>query len=110
MLRDAWDPEKMDALLMCIPTDQAVGHAGQGDFTADCDGRITRGPGLIYGGAQIMKTDGLAEIPDKAFSLNVLWDRMHQNGRLFGLTYPGRWCDVGRPEGIALAERMLADV
>ena len=32
--------------------------------------------------------------------------------RLYGLTYPGRWCDVGHPGGIALAQDMLkaADV
>ncbi|WP_281995811.1 nucleotidyltransferase family protein [Ruegeria faecimaris] len=110
MLRAAWNPDLMDALLMCIPTAQAIGHAGAGDFTADEAGRITRGPGLIYGGAQIMKTEGLVEIPDKVFSLNLLWDRMQKKDRLFALTYPGRWCDVGHPEGIALAEGLLADV
>jgi len=97
-------------LLMCVPVDQTIGHAGPGDFTADTEGRITRGPGLVYGGAQIMKTDGLTAIPDKAFSLNLLWDQMHRQGRLFATTYPGRWCDVGRPEGIALAEGLIADV
>ncbi|MFY2824058.1 nucleotidyltransferase family protein [Ruegeria sp. MALMAid1280] len=110
LLREAWDPDRMDALLMCIPTNQTLGHTGAGDFTADADGRITRGPGLIYGGAQILKTDGLMAIPDKAFSLNLLWDQIHGQGRLFAVTYPGRWCDVGRPEGIALAEGLIADV
>ncbi|WP_420585514.1 nucleotidyltransferase family protein [Ruegeria sp.] len=110
LLRAAWDPDRMDALLMCVPVEQTIGHAGPGDFTADVQGRITRGPGLVYGGAQIMKTDGLAAISDGAFSLNVLWDQMHKQGRLFAATYPGRWCDVGRPEGIALAEGLIADV
>lgn len=110
MLRDAWDPDHMDALLMCVPVAQTVGHTGSGDFTADSSGRITRGGGLIYGGAQIMKTEGLMDIPEKAFSLNVLWDRMKQRDRLFALTYPGRWCDVGHPDGISLAEGLIADV
>ncbi|WP_170404704.1 nucleotidyltransferase family protein [Ruegeria arenilitoris] len=110
LLRDAWDPDRMDALLMCIPTNQTIGHTGKGDFTADAEGRITRGPGLVYGGAQILKTEGLTAIPDKAFSLNLLWDQMHSQGRLFAATYPGLWCDVGRPEGIALAEGLIADV
>ncbi|WP_170326095.1 nucleotidyltransferase family protein [Ruegeria arenilitoris] len=110
MLRDAWNPDRMDALLMCIPTNQTIGHTGTGDFTADAEGRITRGPGLVYGGAQILKTDRLMSIPDKAFSLNLIWDQMHSQGRLFAATYPGRWCDVGRPEGIALAEGLIADV
>ncbi len=110
LLQEAWDPDRMDALLMCVPIGQTIGHAGEGDFTADADGRITRGPGLVYGGVQILKTDGLQHIPQKAFSLNLLWNQMHDRQRLFALEYPGRWCDVGRPEGIVLAEGMLADV
>ncbi|WP_037314778.1 nucleotidyltransferase family protein [Ruegeria halocynthiae] len=110
LLRDAWDPDKMDALLMCIPVAQTIGHTGPGDFTVDDAGRITRGPGLVYGGAQIVKTEGLKAVPEKAFSLNLLWDRMQNQNRLFAATFPGHWCDVGRPEGIALAEGLIADV
>ncbi|WP_171175152.1 nucleotidyltransferase family protein [Ruegeria sp. HKCCD8929] len=110
LLRQAWDSERMDALLMCIPVAQAVGHTGQGDFTADADGRIQRGPGLIYGGAQILRTGELLDFPKKAFSLNLLWDRMQARNRLFALRYPSRWCDVGHPGGIRLAEDLLADV
>lgn len=110
LLQQAWDPERMDALLICIPIGRTIGHGGDGDFTADADGRITRGPGLVYGGAQIIKTDGLQDFAEPAFSLNLLWNRMHAQSRLFAVEYPGRWCDVGRPEGIALAEGLLADV
>ncbi|MTH97409.1 nucleotidyltransferase family protein [Roseibium sp. RKSG952] len=110
LLQETWDPDRMDALLMCIPVEQTIGHSGQGDFTIDEDGRITRGPSLIYGGAQILKTDGLRAFQQKAFSLNLLWDQMHNQKRLFAVQYPGRWCDVGRPEGIAMAEGLLADV
>lgn len=109
LAQQAWDPDTMDALLVCIPPAQAVGHAGAGDFTPDATGRLTRGPGLIYGGAQIIKTDMLEQIPEQVFSLNLLWDRMLAQGRLFGLRYPGKWCDVGRPEGIDMAERMIGD-
>ncbi|NOD93914.1 NTP transferase domain-containing protein [Ruegeria sp. HKCCD4884] len=110
LLQKAWDPTRMDALLMCVPIAQATGHTGDGDFSADADGRITRGPGLVYGGAQIVKTDGLHAFPQSAFSLNLLWNQMHDQNRLFAIEYPGRWCDVGRPEGIALAEGLLTDV
>ncbi|MCA0929659.1 nucleotidyltransferase family protein [Ruegeria profundi] len=110
LLREAWNPDRMDALLMCVPIERTLGHAGKGDFTADAEGRITRGPGLVFGGAQIMKTETLMAVSERAFSLNVLWDQMHAQGRLFATTYPGRWCDVGHPEGIALAEGLIADV
>ena len=104
---DAWEPDKMDALLVCVPGAHAIGHSGAGDFTMSSDGRLSRGPGIIYGGVQIIKTDLLGTMSEKAFSLNVVWDQMLTQGRLFGICYPGRWCDVGHPEGIEMAERML---
>lgn len=107
LLAEAWDPERMDALLVTIPAENAVGHNGKGDFLMDDSGRLTRGPGNIYGGAQIIKTDLLHDVRETAFSLNLLWDRMLESGRLCGIRYPGQWCDVGRPEGIALAEAMI---
>jgi N-acetyl-alpha-D-muramate 1-phosphate uridylyltransferase len=109
MLQNAWNPDIMDALLIGIPTAQAVGHSGTGDFVMDQDGRLTRGPGVIYGGVQIIKTDLLETIPDRAFSLNLLWDKMLTMGRMYGVRYTGKWCDVGHPEGITLAENMLRD-
>lgn len=109
LLRDAWRPDEMDGLLMCVPVASAFGYDGTGDFTLDPDGRIRRGAGLVYGGAQILKTDGLAAFTQKAFSLNLLWDAMQERGRLSALSYPGRWCDVGHPAGIELAEDLLKD-
>ena len=97
----------MDALLLLSPPDRALGHAGSGDFLCDPPGRLTRGPGLIYTGAQILQPHGLDGIDETAFSLNRLWDRMLGAGRIHGVRYPGRWCDVGRPESIPLAETLL---
>lgn len=108
-LRVAWQPETMDALLLCVPMVNAAGRKGGGDFTIGADQGLIRGGEMVYTGAQIVKTDLLAEIDAAAFSLNVIWDRMAENGRLKGLRYTGKWCDVGHPEGIALAERMLSD-
>lgn len=107
LLRAAWRPEAMDALLLCVPLGRAIGHAGEGDFVLDPAGRLTRGKGEVYTGLQIIKTEGLEAIPDQAFSLNQLWNRIQPEGRLYGISYPGDWCDVGRPEGIGLAEAML---
>ncbi len=102
-----WNPEQMDALLLCIPKPQAIGHMGKGDFVIDGDLRAVRGPGAIYSGVQIIRTDLLHDIPMASFSLNLLWDKMLATGRLYATPYPGTWCDVGRPEGIKLAEAML---
>ena len=109
-LQDAWDPGRMDALLLCLPKENARGHKGQGDFLLDAEGRLSQGPGLVYSGVQVIKTEGVAAIPQQAFSLWDHWRPMLKAGRMFGLAYDGQWCDVGYPEAIALAEEMLADV
>lgn len=108
MLQNAWDPERMDALLICVPVAQTVGHQGAGDFSLAQDGQLHRGGDTIYGGIQILKTDLLRTVPEARFSLNVIWNKMADARRLFGLRYPGRWCDVGHPGGIAQAEALLA--
>ncbi|MFL4469392.1 nucleotidyltransferase family protein [Tateyamaria armeniaca] len=107
LLLDAWDPAAMDALLVCVPLERVHGRTGRGDFDIDAAGRLHRGGDSVYAGAQIMKTDLLKTVPDKAFSLNVVWNMMADQQRMFGLTYPGHWCDVGHPGGIAEAEAML---
>ncbi len=108
-LRAAWDPEGMDALLLLIRPEQAQGHTGKGDFDLLPDGRIARGSGLIYSGVQIVRTDALAAFQETSFSLNLLWDRYIAKNRAFGCVYRGAWCDVGRPQSILLAERMLQE-
>jgi MurNAc alpha-1-phosphate uridylyltransferase len=107
-LRAAWDPARMDALLLLLDPDRASGHDGAGDFAMDAAGRLSRGPGLVYSGAQIIVPDGLAGIAEASFSLNRLWDRIGAAGRLYGVRHPGGWCDVGHPGGIAVAETLLA--
>ena len=107
VLRRAWDPARMDGLLLLVPTASATGHSGAGDFDMDTDGRLSRGRSHVYTGAQILRPDGLAAIPDRVFSLNRLWDRMLAEGRLYGCVHQGGWCDVGRPDSIPLAEALL---
>ena len=111
-LAAAWDPARMDALLLLVPGAAARGHKGRGDFLMAPDGRLARkgdtgGPVLIYSGAQIIRTGRLADIPETVFSLNRIWDRMLEAGRIFGAIHRGGWADVGAPEGIAAAEAML---
>lgn len=103
-----WDPAKMDALLMVMPITQA--RRDRGDFALGTDGRISRGQGgedHLYLGAQLLCTEGLADLPEGAFSLNLLWDRLIESGRAFGVVHKGGWCDVGHPAGIVEAEALL---
>jgi len=105
-LLDAWQPQ-MEALLMLIPKAAVHGHVGKGDFHLNDTGLISRGPGDVYGGLQIIRPDVLNDIAEDVFSLNQAWDIIAARGCLYGQRYTGSWCDVGRPESIPLAEGML---
>lgn len=112
-LCDAWQPERMDCLLLLLPLARATGHGTTADFAFGADGRLRRGQRdetHVYLGAQIIKTEALAQVESQVFSLNVLWNQMISAGRAFGAVHQGGWCDVGRPEGIAVADAMLTAV
>jgi len=106
-LARAWPDMAADCLLLLSPVGTALGYAGTGDFDLGPDGRVRRGNSFVYTGAQIIRLATLDAVPDHAFSLNLVWDRLARLGRLFGIVHEGSWCDVGRPENIRLAERML---
>ncbi|MGR3572378.1 nucleotidyltransferase family protein [Brevirhabdus sp.] len=109
LLAGHWDPDRMEALMLMLPRASATGYVGRGDFIMNDEGRLTRGPGAVYSGAQIIRTDLLNQIEEHSFSVNRLWSRMEERGTLYGVMHPGGWCDVGRPEGIALAQSLLAE-
>lgn len=111
VLQEAWKDD-MQALLLCIPKDRAIGHDGTGDFDIAEDGTASWGAGAIYSGIQIIRTDIVSDIAQNAFSLRTVWEALEAQGQLCAVAYPGHWCDVGHPAGIVLAETMLgyADV
>lgn len=109
-LAQAWDPSRMEALLLLLPLDRTLAHGPRGDFRVATDGRISRGNGgedHVYIGAQIIQTPRIAATPDAVFSLNQPWTEMIAAGTAYGVIHDGDWCDVGQPEGIAEAERLL---
>ncbi len=108
ILSEAWKPEIMEALLLMVPLSQTHGHNGQGDFIINKMGKIERDKAnLVYAGVQILKTHHLSKQPLKKFSLNLIWDEMISEGTAYGIEYFGDWVDVGRPECIKIAEKLL---
>lgn len=106
-LAQAWDGTRMETLLLLTRLE-----AAKGDFRLHPNGRIDRGQGgedHLYLGACIVAPNRLADWPEAKFSLNRPWDAMIAAGSAYGIVHQGGWCDVGRPEGIAVAERLLHD-
>ena len=108
LLLKAWHPS-MQALLMLVPLPKAVTTRETGDFSLE-HGGIQRKGEFIYTGAQIIRTTDLDRIEQDFFSLNRYWDLLAAKGSLNGIAYDWTWCDIGTPEGLAGAERLLADV
>lgn len=109
VLQSGWQPDRMSALLLLAPLPQTHGRAdpSQGDFALAADGRLIRGGPLLYLGAQILDPAGLLDMTPRAFSLNLLWNRLISEGRAYGVVYPGNWCDVGHPGGIPIAQDLI---
>ncbi|MBM3502377.1 MAG: nucleotidyltransferase family protein [Alphaproteobacteria bacterium] len=111
-LRDAFDPTRMDVLLLLYPVERAIGFEGPGDFFLGRDGRLERrghaerAP-FLFAGLYVLALDAIAGITDEVFSANRLFDQAIARGRLFGILYDGDWMHVGSPEALAAAEQAL---
>ncbi len=110
-LAAGWDAGAMDALLMLVPVERAIGYSRAGDFFLGGEKLIRRGDApsapYVFTGAQILSPSLFDDVPEGPFSLNLVWDRAIAAGRAFGIVHPGAWCDVGTPEGLAEAEEAL---
>ncbi len=108
-----WEPEIMDSLLLLVPIARALGFHGRGDFWVDGYGRVRRrGKGemapFVFSGVSIAHPRLFDDAPEGAFSLNKLWDRAIESGRLYGVRLEGTWMHIGTPDALAEAERFLA--
>lgn len=107
-----WCAEQMDALLLLIPANKAIGHISKGgDFVISDRGRARRvrqneKDGLIFTGAQIINTTCLSSIDKRVFSLNEIWDHLIDIGRLAAITYDGDIGDAGTLTGLESCAKM----
>jgi N-acetyl-alpha-D-muramate 1-phosphate uridylyltransferase len=113
-LAAAFDPARMDALLMLAPSTGSIGYAGRGDFAIESDGRLRRRGdseivACVYAGAAILSPTLFSSPPQGAFSLNLMFDRAENAKRLYGLRLQGAWMHVGTPEAIAMAEAAILE-
>jgi MurNAc alpha-1-phosphate uridylyltransferase len=113
-LSDAWDPARMDALLLLVPHRGAHNFRGKGDFHMTADGRLTRRRSgriapFIFTGIQLAGHRLLRDAPEGPFSTNLLWDRAIEEDRLHGVAFTGQWFEVGSPNAIAPTEAALRD-
>jgi len=114
LLAEAWDPERMDMLLLVLRLAGANGYDGLGDFFLDPWGKPRRrlaheiAP-FVHAGVLITKPALFEDTPDEPFSLNHLFNRAMDEGRLYAVPHDGEWYHVGTPAALALAEAKLGE-
>jgi N-acetyl-alpha-D-muramate 1-phosphate uridylyltransferase len=111
-LAERFDAAHMDALLLLAATSSSIAYAGRGDFAMAPDGRLSRRRErdvvpFVYAGVAIFSPALFDDAPAGAFSLNLLFDRAIEAGRLFGLRLDGVWMHVGTPDAVSVAEKAI---
>ena len=108
-LAQAWNPDRMDAVLLLASTTASVGVDWKGDFQMDSEGRLTKrvetevAP-FVYSGVGIIKGESFAQDPREVFGLAPYFFEAAKKKRLFGVRLEGLWLHVGTPQAIAEAE------
>ena len=104
---------RMDVLLLLARAAGAVAETGRGDFIWPRDGGLQRrgerdvAP-YLFSGVQIVTPRLFAQAPAAPFSMNCLWDRAMEAGRLDAIVHDGVWFHLSTPEDLARANAVLA--
>jgi len=108
-LAEAFDPARMDILLLMAPTANSIGYGGRGDYAMLPDGALRKRREhqvvpFVYAGAAIMSPQIFADAPKGEFSLTRMFDAANEQERLFGVRLDGVWMHVGTPDAVSAAE------
>jgi MurNAc alpha-1-phosphate uridylyltransferase len=111
-LAEAFDPDRLDAVLLVYRTAQVHADVGFGDFMLDKWGGLRRrrerevAP-YIYAGVQIVAPALFAGAPDGPLSMNWLWDRAIAANRARAVVHDGLWFHLSTPADLSDAESVL---
>ncbi|MBX7146621.1 MAG: nucleotidyltransferase family protein [Alphaproteobacteria bacterium] len=109
-----WDSKKMDALLLLHPTVSAVGYEGMGDFFLDQNGLVSRRKNLqispfLFTGIQLLHPKIFQNTPDGFFSMNLIYDKLIQDKKLYGIRHDGEWFHISTPKHLIEVENKFLD-
>lgn len=104
-LNQFWNSSQMDALLLLVPVEKAIGYTGVGDYFLTPEGHAhyrkdePTAP-YIFSGIRIIHPRLLAGQEVRPFSIVPFFHKAEGKGRLFGLVYDGDWGDIGTLESL----------
>ena len=113
-LQAAWDPARMDLLLLQVARGNGIGFEGPQGFFMDAEGRLTHSVAedvvtpYANVGFGIMKPQVLDASPRTGpFKIQPVWHRLQAEGRLYGSVMDAFWMHVGDPAARDEAEARL---
>ena len=112
-LKAAWDPARMDLLLLLVARGSGIGFEGPQGFLMDGEGRLTHSasPDVVTPfanvGFGILKPRIFNGQTSAAFSIVPIWHRLQAQGRLYGAVMDAFWMHVGDPAARDAAEARL---
>lgn len=111
-LEKMWDSKKMDALILLMPREKAIGFEGPGDYFLKENGQIYhRGQEAtapyIFSGIRILNPRLLEGEEVRPFSIMPRFHQAEKEGRLYGLVYDGEWGDIGTIKSLETIQNHL---
>jgi MurNAc alpha-1-phosphate uridylyltransferase len=113
-MKDNWDPDKMDMLMLLQPLSNIQFSAPIGDYSFSEDGsksgKIERNKSQkgthMWTSIRLMKPSLFNETPDGAFSFLDIMDKAEKTGRLYGLEHDAQWYHIRTPEDLDKANQL----
>ncbi len=104
--------DDVDVVLLVHPAFQVHAETGLGDFAVDQLGvprrrREREIVPYIFAGASLMRRVRFEGMPDGPFSLNRIWDRAMEAGRIRAVVHDGIWFHLSTPHDLTQAEHMM---
>jgi MurNAc alpha-1-phosphate uridylyltransferase len=114
-LARSFDPKRHDCALLMQETVPAVGYEGRGDFFLDQLGmprrrRENEVVPFLFAGVQLLSHRLFKGESVEPFSMNRLWDKAIETGRIVAIVHDGTWYDVGTVTGLAATESRLGEL
>ncbi len=113
-MREYWDAEKMDILLLLHPRETAFGYHGAGDFDLHTDGTIARSSNnrYVYTGVMILSPHLINNLTVAPLSLrDIMFKTLDPTtgiiDRVHGIVHDGSWLHIDSVDFIKPAEDLL---
>ena len=111
-LVSAYNPDKMDSLLLLARKDYSLGYHGAGDFDLADDGQLIRRgekpqTQYVFAGVYVLNPQTVSHLNIEKFSANIYWNESAAKSRLFGHAMAPFWMHVGDPEAVQNASILI---